>query len=750
MAVVTQEEKIITPLEKLGFTAQGRTGEEVYGDCPFCFSKRKLYVNTVSGKWHCKAGKCNKSGNQIGFLEAWHAAQAEWNEQEAPDWAGLAKNRGIPSVTLKAAGIVWDGEQWAVPTRNPQGRISNIRFYKLNGRLMGIKFLDLELYGASALLDPKKRTWPVWLVEGEWDAMALAHMAKLAKKRVVIVAVPGSGTFKAAWAELLTGRDLTAVYDADNAGKLGLIKAFKLTHGVVRTFRALKWPESVPDGFDVRDFLMSKAGTFADLESLTGEFIPEDDSGDYDSPADIYSTYPAFADGTRPTFAQTLKVYRQELRMTPDMVDGLRIIYAGVISNQIPGDPLWIQVVAPPGASKTELLMSCSEVTSCVTRSSITVHSLVSGFVKAGGKDPSLLPKLFGRTFILKDWTEVLNMPQAQRHEVYGIFRGAYDGEAEKTFGNGVERIYKGYFSMLAGVTPAVYRESGAALGERFLLYHMQKGTGWDASEQVRAAFNAVGGEVTLKENLKQAAKAFLEVRFELPDELPEVAEEYAQQMVALAQLVAMLRANVEKDFKEEKVLYRPQHELGTRLVKQFKKLILSLGLQNTPPSIGDEEYRIVQRVALDTCVGWNLDTLLKLVEFDGMTADEISERADIPKSTLFSRLSDLCMLGVLEREKVDRSRRGRPPVRYLITPVVKQFLSVSGLLPNIIGNSAHSNGRRAKVANKNGARVTPGNGAPADLISHSNGAKPQIPIKLPLETVTIGRPKIRIKSAKR
>jgi hypothetical protein len=417
-------------------------------------------------------------------------------------------------------------------------------------------------------------------------------------------------------------------------------------------------------------------------KELLSDYEPDDSEEPGEAQAKkVIEDFPLLASGTRPTFESCLEVFREHLEMTRDAEDALRVIAAVIIAQQIDGDSLWVHICSPPGGTKTELLMACSEARSVVTRSTVTVHSLVSGFNLKGDRDPSLIPRLSGSTFILKDYTEILDMPAAIRHEIFAIFRGAYDKRVEKTFGNGVSRLYRDVsFNMLTGVTPAIFRESGASLGERFLIYHMNQGVGEDWSEMVWSAFLAVGTESGFREELAATMKTFLEYRI-TPADVPKVTREQASRLVNLAQLVAMLRANVERDITRERLLYKPQHEVGTRLAKQLHKLVLALGMLNYPAEIGERELQIASRVALNSCMGWNLDALKALVSLEGRTVSEVAASSGIPSTTLRDRLEDLFMLGVL-RKDTNKSGEGpgRGAARYYVTDIVKQFWEGAGI----------------------------------------------------------------------
>jgi hypothetical protein len=684
--MASKEGKALIPFEALGFAYVSQIGDEVYGDCLFCGGRRKLYVNVDSGQWHCKAGRCEtEGGNLINFLETWVEQKRAWNDANPPDWDSISEDRGFPvDILQNTGGVVFDGLKWVIPIRNRNGRICTLRLWKPGDINRALKGPETQLWGIHELYDPKKKAWPVWLVEGEWDRLAMILLLRKAKKlKVIVVSVPGAGVFKEEWAEALAERDVMVCYDADTDGRKGVRRAYArlVESGLVNSFKYVAWPETTPDGFDVRDF-WNQFANLKTLEELLADYEPEDSADIVEAQAKkAVEDFPLLSSGERPSFESCLDIFREHLEMTQDAEDALRVIAAVIMAQQIDGDSLWVHICSPPGGTKTELLMACSEARSVVTRSTVTVHSLVSGFNLKGDRDPSLIPKLNGSTFILKDYTEILDMPAAIRHEIFAIFRGAYDKRVEKTFGNGVARLYRDVsFNMLTGVTPAIFRESGASLGERFLIYHMNQGVGEDWSEMVWSAFLAVGTETGFREELAATMKRFLEFRI-TPADVPKVTREQASRLVNLAQLVAMLRANVEKDFTRERLLYKPQHEVGTRLAKQLHKLVLALGMLNYPAEIGERELQIASRVALNSCMGWNLDALKALVSLEGRTVGEVAASSGIPVSTLRERLEDLFMLGVLRKETNKHGEGvGRGAARYFVTDIVKQFWEGAGI----------------------------------------------------------------------
>ncbi len=69
------------------------------------------------------------------------------------------------------------------------------------------------------------------------------------------------------------------------------------------------------------------------------------------------------------------------------------IVYAvlgAVAANRLDGDPVWLQVIAPPGFGKTEVLLSIADLDDVHLASTITEAALLSGTPKkekAEGRD---------------------------------------------------------------------------------------------------------------------------------------------------------------------------------------------------------------------------------------------------------------------------------------------------------------------------------------------------------------------------
>ncbi len=653
-----------------------RSGEEWEGDCPICGKEHHLFANPAKETWHCKV--CGRGGNRVNLLTEVHARALKRTTDE--DLERLAAHRAIPAEVLKAHRTAWhrQSKRWLVPGMTSKGTMHDLRRYDpVKKVMMSTAGCNSQLMGADLLAKAREGT-RVWLCEGEWDGMAQRWLLDSAKVRQdIVVAVPGAGVLKTEWAHLFQGKDVIACYDADSAGDQGAEKAMKLLGPSCRSLQFIRWPESRPKGWDIRDHVTrgmregTAKETLSALLSLAGKAPrtqPAGGAGAGDADQ-----------GLEPIgWEELIKAFEGVMLLTPDLRRALLVSLATCFSCDVSGDPLWMYVVGPPGAGKTLILTALAGSSRCVLRSTVTPHSLVSGWRGDGATDPSLIPKLKGATLVVKDFTEILSMPSIAQDEIFSTLRGAYDGMVQKSFGNGVMREYLDCrFAVLAGVTNAIHGSSTASLGERFLKVQLSKIEGAAADAVIQAAMDSVGKEREAEDTLKTAAARFLARKMDAAS-LPRMPAEYARRLTALVQLIAMLRAQVDRDKFSQDMLYRPTPEAGTRLAKQLVKLGMSVAHALEKPEVDAEVYRVVERVAFDTAYGWSLDIIDALMRAGGAdTRSGVAERAGVPASTLSRRFDDLQALGAIapDGKKVDG---GRPATIYKVQPAVRELWSLS------------------------------------------------------------------------
>ena len=589
-------------------------------DCPYCEKERKFFITEETGQWDCKS--CGKSGNIITFLTD---LSKRLKKNTTPKlFRKLSLDRGttrigdttyihkLPVSIIRDFNIGYniDTAEWCIPCITSRRTVKDLRHWH-DGQMMATAGIKLQLGGEDRIIKSKK----VWICEGEWDAIWLQALLKDLNIKDGICWVPGASVFKDNWVKLFKDKDVICVMDADQAGDTGQERVYKKIKGVTKKLSFVNWPDQVQEGFDLRDFIIYGYAVEDEpediIENLEGLIESRPRRVDEDEEDEVNLKHKTIDDDIDPiTFEELKEVFSKHISMDEDMIAALRVTMAVAMSNDIEGDPLWIYLVGPPGCGKTLLLSSMQTSARCKMVSTITPHALISGWRGADEKDPSLIPQLKGKTFIAKDFTEILDMPPFVQDEIFGTLRGAFDGTVEKFFGNGVHRSYTDcHFSMIAGVTHAINGSSKASLGERFLKFQMKEHSDHRNDEIVHAAISGVGKEKLVEHELQEAAKAFMANTTSI-DELAPVPDWVIKRLTALVQLIAILRAQVERNNYSDEIKYRPTPEAGTRLAKQLIKLGHMLAIIENKKVITEEIYSLMERVAYNTANEFHLNII--------------------------------------------------------------------------------------------------------------------------------------------
>ena len=361
--------------------------------------------------------------------------------------------------------------------------------------------------------------------------------------------------------------------------------------------------------------------------------------------------------------ASTKEIFAKWLIL--DETEIIDVVLATIIANRLPGDPIWLFMVAPPGGTKTEILRSL-QTEEIFQVSTLSEHSLVSGFrQKPGAPDPSLIPKLHNKVLVIKDFTAILSMRRESREEILGTLRDAYDGECVKTFGSiGVVK-YVSKFGILAGVTPAVdkYFSIEQSLGERFLKIRLKTKS---HEEMVSKSFDNIAFETSMRQELSMAVTKLLHTIG-----IPDIAkiryiEACSDKLKALSRLLAILRSDVSRNPYTHTIDYMPEPEVGTRIIKQLSKLGIGLAAARNKETVDEEEYRLLLRIAFDTLPSkkrkifdvisqLRIDKSIEPYDNQFVDTQEISNYSDLPTDTCKSALEDLRLLGIVDRSGSNR-----------------------------------------------------------------------------------------------
>ncbi len=325
------------------------------------------------------------------------------------------------------------------------------------------------------------------------------------------------------------------------------------------------------------------------------------------------------------------------------------IIFAVIFANRLDSKPVWMYLVGAPSSGKTEILQALvgPEVEQI---SKLSAHSLNSGYVDPKNKlaDFSLLPKIDGKTIIIKDFTALLNSRSDTLMEITGQLRDAYDGSSRSVFGTGKDVTYKSKFGIIAGVTNAIDRHRAVLteLGERFLTYRCPV---IDVKESYARCWKVSSPkEVTKQEaDLKAAATKVLALKMHRVT----LSDSFRRKIIHVAEFVARARTEVTRDrFSKEPEI--PMPEVATRLTRQLCDFAIGLAVVHEKKYITSEILRIVEKVALDCLTLKRLRLLRILYEKfpQYMSTAEVATAMKFSKTIIRRWLDDLYLLELIDK----------------------------------------------------------------------------------------------------
>lgn len=677
MPGITKQYPKLKSFEQHGVGFSAITGnDQATGSCPFCKKTGHFYVHVARLVWDCKS--CGRSGNLTGFFD--QISRFYEGSMTKAAAVRLGEDRSLRRATLRAWRVGWSGEFFTIPCSGNRGGLATDihRFYLRSG-----KNLTRGTVGAKhSLIVPAKQTESqrVWIMEGEWDGMAMWECLERYGAAEAVYALPGAGSFKKEWSDYFVGKDVILMADNDTAGHDCSRKLHKMLTGVSRTLKFIHWPDGFKDGFDFRDLYLAES---RNAKAVLDGFIPKNlrdyppNSADQHTEGAITTTDGVHVvlnpdqdkiTGEGIPWKQAVAEYRKWLHLRDPSV--LDVLFGTVFANRLGSDPLWVFLVAPPGGSKSELLMSLRESPMTYTMTSLTPKTLISGANFPGVGDPSLIPRLNGKVLVVKDFTTILSLNQTARDEILGMLRDAYDGETAHDFGNGVMRRYCSKFGILAGVTPIIekFTASTSVLGERFIKYRVRQTEGMPdlGAAVIMRAMSNIGHETEMREGLRSTARSVLNREVQA-EHIPLIPEDKLQKIMRLAQWTATLRGVVDREKYTGQVTFRPSKEIGTRLAKQLCALALGIGIWRGETQVTQGIYRIIVNVAKDTTPGRVEDVvrvLFKTARKDYASTSEIAEATRFPGTTVSYICQDLVLLGIIEQ-------RGGQPGRWRLSDEV-------------------------------------------------------------------------------
>lgn len=309
---------------------------------------------------------------------------------------------------------------------------------------------------------------------------------------------------------------------------------------------------------------------------------------------------------TANTLDDLLAIHRKWLYIEGDDVEFIEVTLAAALDREIPGDPVWLFLVAPSGALKTEIIRSLNQYHRSYSLDTLTPNTLISGKAEknktTGEYEPKagILRQLDGRCLTLKDFTTILSSSDETRTSIYGQLRAAYDGYFEKAFGTMPNPIrIRSSFGLVAGVTPVIdkYTKMTNVLGERFLMIRQSP----NPIKAARRAQENTGREDEMRAQLSGATADFIgKLGFNHP---PELSHDQREQIIRIGAYVALMRSHVFANYYQGEIIDMDavEPEIPTRVSKQLGKLAQLLAIIRGHDTVEITDMNTIRRVARDS-----------------------------------------------------------------------------------------------------------------------------------------------------
>lgn len=340
----------------------------------------------------------------------------------------------------------------------------------------------------------------------------------------------------------------------------------------------------------------------------------------------------------------------------------IEICLATLIGEKLPGDPLWLFLIAPPGALKTETLRAFSLSSDFYPLSDLTSKTFITGLMV--GKDSNrkkvkdLLPELDKKVLIFKDFTTILEKNSDERSEIFAQLRECYDGTFSKRVGTLDQTIrYQSRFGLLAGVTPIVdnYWKLFQQLGERFLKVRWNE----DLDLTTRKARQNEGQEEQIRAEIEKLAMGYLSnLDF---SRIPSFDDSlYGPILDSISKFVAIGRTPISiKDSRTDFYFdFIPTPERPTRLVKQLKKMSRCLALIRGKMIVGPAEIETIRRIARDTIPQDRLAILQAIAEnsktnLNGCPKGILLSSIKMPETSILRVIEQLRLLDLIKIKSI-------------------------------------------------------------------------------------------------
>jgi len=331
----------------------------------------------------------------------------------------------------------------------------------------------------------------------------------------------------------------------------------------------------------------------------------------------------------------------------------LYVALATVAANRMPGDPVWLLLVAASSSGKTEILVALAGLPEIEPAATLTEAALLSGVPRkehATGATGGLLRKIGDYGILtLKDFGSVLSMHREARAAALAALREVYDGSWDRPVGadGGKTLHWDGKCGLVAGVTSVVDRHHAVmdALGSRFAMYRVDVG---ERDKQTRRSLSHLRSAAAMRAALREVVAGFFQGIELSQSEQHNLTDDDVEQLVILSDFITLARSPVERDGYSREIELVPDPEAPARFAGMLASILEGLraiGLHD------QDAWKLVVKVAFDSMPAQRRQVLELLVDTDTVTTRSAAEALGLPTTTVRRTLEDLAAHAVLIRE---------------------------------------------------------------------------------------------------
>ena len=333
------------------------------------------------------------------------------------------------------------------------------------------------------------------------------------------------------------------------------------------------------------------------------------------------------------------------------------IALATAITRNAKTVPLWIIMIAPSGAGKSELIRPLEDKKNPSTTevmSKITPNTFLSGR-KGEYVDFAQTLENTPKLFLTYDFAQFAKLDAKDKAQVWAQLRDIYDGFIERKAGLGVFKKVDGLrVNWIICTTPIMDSELlvQQELGTRELIFRFEHeeineeqlmNKVWDNSELVDE----------MRKELAFFVRSFIEKKESAGIKENSISDKTKKELMLIAKTISVLRAATESDTFSGELTNFVYKEMPTRILLQLKSLFI--GLKNLDEKYSDgRALKAIQKVALSSIHPVRLRIIIELLHEGAVSTTKIQKSLSIGYKTVVTQLYTAQQLGLVKYSETE------------------------------------------------------------------------------------------------